>query len=160
MKKSNSSTLILGWNKMTGDKELLRFLSENITMGLEALETLSKCLEKTDNKIKSCVDKSLNEYIAFEKKCKIMLATEEIPAKKGNLFAILMTKMGSKSEFMRDNSDAKIADTLIQGYNMGIIDITKKLKKYKDDVSKEVEDLANEYRDMMERNNKEVKGFL
>ena len=50
---------------MVGDKELLNYLIENMNMGIEALEALSKNLEKTDNKIKSHVLKSLDEYKKF-----------------------------------------------------------------------------------------------
>lgn len=145
---------------MTADIELLQYLNENIEMGLEALDTLTKCLKNTDNKIKSSVDKAYKEYREFRKKCKMMLESEDITPKKGNLLSIIMAKMGSKTEFMRDNSDAKIADTLIQGYNMGLIDVTKKLKKYKGDISKETENLATEYKEMMERGIEEMKDFL
>ena len=39
-------------------------------------------------------------------------------------------------EFMKDNSDAKIADILIRGFTMGNIDIDKQIEKYKDDADK------------------------
>lgn len=145
---------------MTGDKELLEYLKENIDMGLEALETLDKNLESTDNKIRSLVLKSLEQYKDFAKKVESLTNETEIKPKAKNLFEILMVKFGSKTEFMRDNSDSKIAETLIQGYNMGIIDITKKLKKYKGDISKKVQNLATDYKNMMEKNIKEVKKFL
>ena len=80
--------------------------------------------------------------------------------KKGNLFAVLMTKMSSSAEFARDNSDSHIADMLIQGYNMGIIDITKKVKKYKSELSEEVKQLALDYRDMMEQRIEVMKEYL
>jgi len=145
---------------MTGDKELLEYLHTNITMGLEALECLHKCLANTDNKIKSNIDKSLVIYKDFKKKCEIEIKEENDTVKKGNLFSIMMTKIGTKTEFMKDNSDSKIAETLIQGYNMGLIDITKKMKKYKGDVSKNIWNLAEEYKDMMEHGIKDIKGFL
>ena len=44
---------------MTGEKELLIYIDENIHTGLEALSTLEKQLEKTNNKIKSSVLESL-----------------------------------------------------------------------------------------------------
>lgn len=143
---------------MAGDKELLGFLNENVTMGLEALETLAKKLESTDNKIKSNVDKALAIYREYKKK--IDKKTEGEPLKKGNLLSIIMAKMGTNTEFMRDNSDSKIADTLIQGYNMGLIDITKKISKYKGEVSRDVLKLARDYEDMMKQGIKDIKGFL
>lgn len=143
---------------MNGDKELIAYMQESIDMGIEVLETLAKNLESTDNKIKSNVLKSLESYKEFQKKCTSYSDGELV--KKGNLISVIMAKMGTKSEFMKDNSDSKIADTLIQGYNMGIIDITKKMKKYKGEISKDVLKLANEYKEMQEKAIRDVKGFL
>lgn len=145
---------------MTGDKEILEYINQNITIGLEALKTLSKNLESTDNKIKSNIDKSLEVYTEFLHRCNAMIDEPNVPLKQGNLISVIMAKIGSKREFMKDNSDSKIADTLIQGYNMGIIDITKKMKKYKKDISKEVLKLAEDYKKMMEIGIKDIKGFL
>ncbi len=143
---------------MNGDKELIAYMQESIDMGIEALETLAKNLESTDNKIKSNVLKALESYREFQKKSSVFTDGEQI--KKGNLISVIMAKMGTKSEFLKDNSDSKIADTLIQGYNMGIIDITKKMKKYKGEISKDVLKLANEYKEMQEKAIRDVKGFL
>ncbi len=145
---------------MSKDEELLEYLHENANIGLEATKTLSKKLESTDNKIKSNVQKAEEEYKKFIKKCKSLMTGEIKTLKKGNLFSVIMAKMGTNSEFMKDNSDAKLADTLIQGYNMGILDITKKLNKYKGELSNEVEKLAESYKKMMEDGIRDVKGFL
>ncbi len=145
---------------MTGETELLSYLDENIRMGKEALETLLGQLEKTDNKIKSEVVSSLAEYKKYDHKCKALLGKSDAKEKHGNLFAVIMTKMSSNKEFAKDNSDSHIADMLIQGYNMGIIDITKKLKKYKHEISEEVASLAVDYREMMERRIEAMKEYL
>lgn len=63
-------------------------------------------------------------------------------------------------EFMKDNSDSKVADTLIQGYNMGVIEVTKKIKKFKGKASKEVINLLEDYKKMLENSIKDIKGFL
>lgn len=140
------------------DKELMEYMYENMNMGIEALEELSRLLSKTDNKITSNVLKSLESYKEFMKKIKGM--DETVPSKKGNLMAVIMSKVGTNTEFMKDNSDSKIAEMLIQGYNMGIIDITKKIKKCDKDASREVLALAKDYKAMMEKGIKDVKGFL
>lgn len=145
---------------MTGEKELLTYIDENIHMGLEALTTLEKQLEKTDNKIKSAVSESLGEYKKFEHKCKALLGESDNKKRQGNLFQVIMSKMSANQEFAKDNSDTHIADMLIQGYNMGIIDITKKLKKYKKEITNEVFEFAVDYREMMERRVEEMKEFL
>lgn len=145
---------------MTGEKELLMYIDKNIHMGLEALSTLSKQFEKTDNKIKAAVLEALSEYKKFEHKCKALLGEDDKRKKQGNLFQVIMNKMGTSSEFAKDNSDSHIADMLIQGYNMGIIDITKKLKKYKKEISNEVFELACDYREMMETRVEDMKEYL
>ena len=145
---------------MVGDKELLNYLIENIDMGIVALNALKKNLENTDNKIKSNVLKSLEEYKKFSKKCNKLRKTYKAEPAKSGFIAKIMTEIGTNTEFKRDNSDSKIAETLIQGYNMGIIDITKKIKMYNKDTSKEVMNLAKEYLHMMEKGLKDVKGFL
>lgn len=145
---------------MVGDKELLTYLSQNIDMGLTGLESLSKELEKTDNKIKSNIYKALEEYKKYYTLCKKELKKHKIGMSTGSLMGNIMTKIGSKMELMRDNSDSKIAETLIQGYNMGLLDITKKMNMFKGEVSKEVLKLAEEYKKMMQRGIESVKGFL
>ena len=147
-------------NTMTGDKELLNYIYENVDMGLQALNALEKNLKHTDNKIKSNVTKSLEIYKEYKKKCERMLKKLKVTPTKGNIIASIMTKMGTTTEFMRDNSDSKLADTLIQGYNMGIIDIDKKLNRYKGDISHSVRNLALEYKKMMQTGIKDIKGFL
>ena len=145
---------------MVGDKELLVCLLDNINMGIEALESLIKNLENTDNKIKSNVAKSLEEYKTFYKKCNKLCKKIKCKPAKPNILKTLMTKMGTNTEFKRDNSDSKIAETLIQGYNMGILDITKKINQYKGDASSDVMNLSIEYKKMMEKGIKDIKGFL
>lgn len=114
---------------MNGDKEILQYMSSSIDTGIEALETLSKQLESTDNKIKSNVLKALESYKDFQKKCSSHLEGEDLTAKKGNLFSVLMAKMGTMTEFMKDNSDSKIAENLIQGYNMASLKKSKNIKE-------------------------------
>lgn len=143
-----------------GDKELISFLYENVSMGLEALESLSKLLEKTDNKIKEHVYNTKIKYKEFIKSCEKKVKKLKIDKPKNNLVGTMMTKMGTKMEFMRDNSDTKIAETLIQGYNMGIIDITKKINQYEKHASRGVLKLAEQYKKMMQGEIEEIKGFL
>ncbi len=140
--------------------ELLAYLDENIRMGKEALETLAIKLEKTDNKIKCAVDDALAVYKKYSHKCKELLGRGNEKEKHGNLFAVLMNKMSSNAEFAKDNSDSHIADMLIQGYNMGIIDITKKLKKFKGELDEETAKFAENYRDMMQERIEQMKEYL
>lgn len=154
-----SYRLIPGDN-MSGDIELLNYLYESMDMGIKSLESLAKNLEQTDNKIRSNVLKALEEYKRFSKKCNKKIKEYKVKPMKKDLFTIMMAKMGTNKEFKRDNSDSKIADLLIQGYNMGILEVTKKINRYKNDTSKDIMRLALEYKEMQQKGIEDVKGFL
>ena len=63
-------------------------------------------------------------------------------------------------EFMKDNSDSKIADILIRGFTMGNIDIDKKIEKYKDDADKEILKMAKELKRFGEINIELLQPYL
>ena len=63
-------------------------------------------------------------------------------------------------EFMKDNSDAKIADILIRGFTMGNIEIDKKIDKFKDDADKSILKLAKDLKKFGEANIELLKPYL
>ena len=68
--------------------------------------------------------------------------------------------MGINMEVMKDNSDSRMADMLIQGLNMGVINVTKKIDTYKGDVPKEVLSLAKEFKKFQEEGVEFLKKYL
>ena len=64
------------------------------------------------------------------------LACDKQPVEEGNM-AKMMSSMGIFKEVLADNSDAAIADLLIQGLSMGIIEMEKRIKGASDDVDKD-----------------------
>ena len=69
-----------------------------------------------------------------------------------------MTWYGIEMKTLTDDSTSKIAELLLQGTNMGIIE-GRKLLNHKD-TDKEVEKLAKEYVDMQEDAVEKLKTFL
>ena len=65
--------------------------------------------------------------------------------------------MGINMEVMKDNSDSRMADMLIQGLTMGILNITKNLGKYKNEVDKEVIKIAKDYKKHQEETIEKIK---
>ena len=59
---------------------------------------------------------------------------------------------------MNDTSNSKIAELLLQGVNMGIIEGRKILNKKS--LNKEVEDILKEYVDMQESSVETLKNYL
>ena len=63
-------------------------------------------------------------------------------------------------EFMKDNSDSKIADILIRGFTMGNIDIDRQIEKFKDDADKSILKLAKELKRFGEINIELLQPYL
>ena len=56
-----------------------------------------------------------------------------------------MSTMGIKKEIKNDNSDAHLADMLIQGLTMGNLEINKRIENYKNDTDRKNLSLAKNF---------------
>ena len=72
----------------------------------------------------------------------------------------MMAKMGISKEVKSDNSDSAIADLLIKEISMGSIDMEKKIKQYKDEVSYNELELAKEFLKFQEKTIDKLKDYL
>ena len=63
-------------------------------------------------------------------------------------------------EIMKDNSDTKLAEMLIQGYTMGNLELKKKYNKYKTIMTKEEKDIADRIKMIQDKNIKKLKKYL
>ena len=70
-------------------------------------------------------------------------------------------KMGEiPSEMIKDNSDGRIADMLVKGMTMGIVDITKRLDNLGEESDKEVRKLAEKLKEYEQSEIKVLKAYL
>ena len=145
---------------MNENNELLMFIYKNALMGVKSTTKLIKLLNNSDNKIKNVVEVELKGYENFLKRSKSMLKKNKIEPKGISLVADISSSIAMDVEFMKDNSDAKIADILIRGFTMGNIEIDKKIDKYKDDADKSILKLAKELKKFGEENIELLKPYL
>ena len=129
-------------------------------MGVKSTTQLINLLNKSDNKIKTTVEKQLKGYEGFLKKSQNLLKKNKISPKGTNIIAKISSSIGISMEFMKDNSDAKIADMLIRGFTMGNIDIDKLIDKYKNEADKNIIHLAKELKKFGEENIELLKSYL
>ena len=61
---------------------------------------------------------------------------------------------------MKDNSDSKMADMLIQGFTMGVINVTKRIDTFDKDADKFILKLAKEFKKFQEENIEMLKKYL
>ena len=147
-------------DKMNENNELLMYIYKNADMGVKSTTKLIRLLNTSDNKIKKVVEGELKGYENFLKKSKVLLKKNQTTPKGTSLVADISSSIALDMEFMKDNSDAKIADILIRGFTMGNIDIDKKIEKYKDDADKEILKLAKELKRFGEINIELLQPYL
>ena len=147
-------------NNMKDKNELLEYIYQTADMGKNSLETLLDALEGKDNKIKVVVEKQLKEYEKYYDKSEKLLKKNKVKPKTKGVMTEMMSKMGINMNVMKDNSDAKMAEMLIQGLTMGIVEMEKKIKDYKDEVDKDIIKLAKDVLKFQEKSLEEIKEYL
>ena len=145
---------------MNENNELLLYIYKNADMGVKSTTKLIKLLNNSNNKIKNIVEGQLKGYENFLKKSKTLLKKNKIEAKGNNLLTEITASITMNMEFMKDNSDAKIADILIRGFTMGNIEIDKKIDKFKADADKSILKLAKDLKKFGEANIELLKPYL
>lgn len=145
---------------MKDKNELLEYIYQTTEMGKTSLETLLNALENKDNKIKITIEKQLEEYEDYYYESEELLKKNNIKPKSLGTMTEIMSKMGINMNVMKDNSDSKMAEMLIQGLNMGIIEMEKKIKDYEDEVEKDVLKLAKKVLKFQEKSLDEIKKYL
>lgn len=160
MYKIKNISHIINGDNMNENNELLLYIYKNADMGVKSTTKLIRLLNTKDNKIKNVVEGELKGYENFLKKSQALLKKNKVEPKGSGLMADISSTIGMNMEFMKDNSDAKIADMLIRGFTMGNIEIDKKIDKFKDDADKEIIKLAKELKKFGEENIELLKPYL
>ena len=121
---------------------------------------LIEALKEKDNKIKGYLEELLEDYRNYEDQSKELLLKENIEPMEENAISKLMASMGIQKEVKGDNSDAAMAEMLIQGISMGSIEMEKQIKNYKDHVDKDDMKLAKKFLKFQEKAIEELKKYL
>lgn len=145
---------------MSEKGEFLVELYSICDMGVKSITDLLNIIKSKENKIKNLLENELKEYEQSYKEIKKVLSDNNIAIPNSGLIAKVSSSIGMHMELMRDNSDTKIADMLTQGYTMGLLEITKLLKKYNNSIGKEELKIANDMKKYHNKNITELKKYL
>ena len=145
---------------MNETNELLEEVYKTAAMGRFSMMKLIEALKEKDNKIKGYLEELLEDYRNYEVQSKELLLKENIEPMEENAISKLMASMGIQKEVKGDNSDAAMAEMLIQGISMGSIEIEKQIKNYKDYVDKDDMKLAKKFLKFQEKAIEELKKYL
>lgn len=142
---------------MNGNKEMLNYIYQNSQMGVNTIEQLIKISE--DNEFKRYLESQLNEYKEINNKAidiiKSMGFEEKGVGTLGEISAYMMINMKT----LIDKSPSHIAEMMINGSTMGIIQATRALKNHKD-ADKNIVALMEKLIETEENNFQQLKKFL
>lgn len=142
---------------MNGNVELLNYIYQNSEMGQDTLKQLIGMVD--DDAFKKTLDYQYNEYKKIFDTSDSKLKEAHGEGKGINVLTKVSTYIMINLRTLTNRTSSHISEMLIQGSTMGIIDITKKLKEYKD-ADKEILDLGNKLLQFEQRSIKELKKFL
>ena len=145
---------------MNENEEVLEYIYQTSNMGMQNTKDLINSLKGKDNKIKKILPEIEKNYEKYMKETEKLLNKQELKAKPIGMMAKAMSKMNISKEMMSDNSDANIADMLIQGLTMGNLELTKHIDNYKEVADKKVINLAKDLRKFGEEYIEKLKFYL
>lgn len=144
-------------SKDQNEVNVLDELNKGASMGMDAIHFI---LDKVDDSnLKEELNIQYNKYKSIsERICQLYPEYSEAKPHETNAMNKVMTWYGIEMKTMMDDSTSKIAELLLQGTNMGIIE-GRKLLNHKG-TDKEVHKLVQEYVDMQEDAVETLKKFL
>lgn len=132
-------------------------LNKGACMGMDAIHFVKDKVK--DKKLSELLDKQYNKYKDISTRiCELYPEYSDAEPHETNAMNKAMTWYGIEMKTMMDDSDSKLAELLMQGTNMGIIEGRRLLNQK--DTDKETQDLVQEYVDMQESSLEELKKYL
>ena len=144
-------------NEDKNEVNVLDELNKGACMGRDAIHFILDKVE--DEKLKTELKNKYNKYKEISDKiCELYPEYSKKEPHETSAMNKVMTWYGIEMRTLLDKSTSKIAELLLQGTNMGIIE-GRKLLNHKD-TDPEVHDLIQEYVDMQEDAVEKLKRFL
>ncbi|NLM51175.1 MAG: hypothetical protein GX196_09515 [Clostridiaceae bacterium] len=137
--------------------DFLKLVYHNAKMGEEAIVNTLKNIKESP--LKDALRRQRMQYREILKEAKDMLYQYgEAPEDLG-FFTKMQLRSAIKFNTLVSNSESHVAEMMMQGSNMGIIDMTRELNEY-DDVDPEVRNLGEKLLMIEEENFQNMRRFL
>lgn len=144
-------------SKKENEVNVLDELNKGACMGRDAIHFILDKVEDED--LKNELNNQYRKYKEISDKiCELYPEYSEDKPHETNTMNKVMTWYGIEMKTLMDDSTSKIAELLLQGTNMGIIE-GRKLLNHKE-TNKEIHSLVQEYVDMQEDAVEKLKTFL
>ena len=135
----------------------LNFIYQNSAMGVTTISQLLDIVE--DEAFRKHLEKELEEYRSYHEEAKKLLNDHGFDEKGLTMFEKIRTYLMISVQTMTDKSASHIAEMMITGSNMGILDATKHLKDA-DHAERDIRSLMENLLKFEEKNVQKLKEFL
>ncbi|MGN0307714.1 MAG: hypothetical protein ACI4DN_05805 [Lachnospiraceae bacterium] len=139
------------------DIAIYKSVQKNTEMAMKAIETIEP--KVYENELALLLEKTNRQYADIHEKAVSGLQEAKIEPKKAGGLEQMMLVGGITGNTLFNTSTSHIAELMIKGSNMGILDLTKTLNHNPNGEEKSME-LANELMHMENRNLEEYKKYL
>jgi len=142
---------------MKGNVELLNYIFQNSQMGLDTISQLLKIVK--DEEFKKNLQFQVAEYGNINSAAIEKLHQNGCEAKELGKLTKISTYMLINMKTLTDKTTSHIAEMLISGSTMGIIEATKNIKEY-NNAEKSILDLVDRLLKFEQNNVEQLKKFL
>ncbi len=143
---------------MNGNVELLNYIYQNSQMGVETINQLLGITE--DVNFKKHLHLELEEYEAINGNAKEILNKHNYDEKGIGTLNKITTYLMINIKTLTNKTTSHIAEMMIIGSNMGIIEAIKDIRKYEGEAEKDILNLMKKLLKFEEENVKQLKEFL
>ena len=142
---------------MDNNHYILNELNKGIKMGMDSISNVSEKVQ--DDRFKQDLKYQYDEYNKILNEVNDELTNYDDFPKEVNPVQKAMSWMGVEMNTMMDKSNSKIAELMIQGTNMGIIEGVKLLNQ-NPDADNEVKNVLNKFIKFQENTVEQLKKYL
>ena len=144
---------------MNENFELLTHIYKSSEMGAYSINNILMALKNKANKIKKVLEYELKIYEEFMQRSEEVLKRNDVMPS-NNLFAKMGNDIGIMFETMKDNSDSAIAQMLVEGFTMGVVEMETKISSYKDVCEKKNIKMAQDFMKFQQDEIEKLKAFM
>lgn len=142
---------------MNNNVEFLNYVSKNAEMGSTSIKDLINVVE--DENFKEILRNQIDEYEKIYEEANQLLDNYNEEQKETNPLQKFTSYIMIKMNLLTNKSTSHIAEMMMKGSNMGIIDIEKKLNSF-DNLDKNVNYLGEKLLKIEENNIEQLKPYL
>ena len=136
---------------------ILNQVNQGIKMGMDSISNVSEKVQ--DSKLKDELLFQYDKYNEILNEVNDELTNYDDFPKELNPMQKAMGWMGVEMNTLTDKSNSKIAELMIQGTNMGIIEGVK-LLNHNPDTEQHIKDILNKFIDFQQNNVEQLKKYL